>query len=653
MKPGLVILTIGKYVNILLPCLTLKNSYDIITWQLYYGKNYRGVFMQTISFKDVEICEGFWKQKQTLNKETAIFSVYERFSETGRFDAFNFDWVEGQPNKPHFFWDSDVAKWIEGAAYILQKEKNPKLEAMVDEVVDKIAEHQDKNGYFNIYFTVVEPEKRFSNRDCHELYCAGHLTEAAIAYYDATGKDKMLKCMCRYMDLIEKVFVKEHSASFTTPGHEEIELALVRLYHCTGERRYLELSEFFINNRGAKEEILGNDWTEQNYYQSHKPCREQHTAQGHSVRACYLYSGMADIALECSDKELKTACKDIFDDIYTHKLYITGGIGQSSYGEAFTVPYDLQNDRAYTETCAAIALVYFAHRMQKLELDSRYGDVIEKAIYNGILSGISLDGKSFFYENPLEIILSENKRNVSVKNKSERHPITQRVEVFNCSCCPPNLNRFIASIGDYIYGADDDTIYIHQYISSTALINEQKISMQSGFPYDGKINISIKNGKTLALRIPSYSRNKFSININGKQVTPIIKNGYAFVNTEKNAEITLTLDISPKKVFANGLVSRDAGKCAIVAGPLVYCAEGKDNGNYLRQFRIPDTPDFSFEKNGDTGTIDIIVKAEKAVASDELYSFEKKYEKCDLHLIPYFAFANRGEWDMAVWLVSI
>jgi len=611
------------------------------------------IFLNNISFSDVRLLDGFWKQKHKLNSDTTIFSVYDRFKETGRFDAFNFDWVEGKPNKPHFFWDSDVAKWIEGAANILQKEKNPRLEEIVDDVVDKIAEHQDENGYFNIYFTVIEPGKRFSNRDCHELYCAGHLTEAAVAYYKATGKDKMLKCMCRYIDYIEKVFVKEKSAAFVTPGHEEIELALVRLYHCTGEKRYLELSKFFIDNRGQTEEKLGNDWTTQRYYQSDKPCREQFTAEGHSVRACYLYSGMADIAIEYDDKELQNACEQLFDDIYNHKLYITGGVGQSSYGEAFTIPYDLQNDRAYTETCAAIALVFFASRMQKLKLDSRFGDVIEKAIYNGILSGISLDGKSFFYENPLEIILSENNRNVFLDINKERHPITQRVEVFSCSCCPPNLNRFLSSIGDYIYGVENDTVFVHQYISSETKINDTEISMISGFPYDGKVKINVKNASTFAFRIPPYSRNNFEIILNGKKIIPTVKSGYAFVEVKGEADIIIDIDVSPKKIFANGLVDRDAGKCAIVAGPIVYCAEGKDNGNHLRQFRIPDKLEYSFIKNEEIGTTDLIVKAEKTANIKDLYSFEKTYTEDKLHLIPYFAFANRGECDMAVWLISV
>ncbi|MCQ2479566.1 MAG: glycoside hydrolase family 127 protein [Clostridia bacterium] len=610
--------------------------------------------IKQVSFRDVNILDGFWKDRQKLNHDVTIHSVRDRFKDTGRFEAFKFNWEEGKPNKPHFFWDSDVAKWLESVAYIIEKEPDPLLESQVDEVVDLIEKYQEENGYFNIYFTVCEPDKRFSNRDWHELYCAGHLMEAAVAYYNATGKDKFLKCMCKYADLIEKIFKIEDSAAFHTPGHEEIELALVKLYHCTGEKRYLDLSKHFVDKRGCEREVPESHWANDIYYQSEKPCREMTEANGHSVRACYLYAGMADIAREFEDEELKNACKTIFDSIYYKKMYVTAGLGQSYHGEGFTVPYDLQNDVAYTETCASIALVYFASRMQQLELNSKYGDVIERAIYNGILSGVSLDGKSFFYENPLEIMLSEHNRNIFLKNDKERRPITQRLEVFGCSCCPPNITRFIPSIGDYIYGADDETVYVHQFISSDAKINGIDISMKSGYPYDGKISIKIQggNGKMLAFRIPSYSKDSFTALVNGKNAELTIKNGYAFVKLNSETEISITFDISPKKVFANPLVDRDAGKCAILAGPLVYCAEGKDNGSHLRMFRVPETLDYKFSDNAETGTKTLIIKAEKMTASDDLYSFNRTYEETELKLIPYFAFANRGETDMAVWLIS-
>lgn len=603
--------------------------------------------IKQVSFRDVNIGDGFWKDRQKLNHDVTIHAVRDRFTDTGRFEAFKFNWEEGKPNKPHFFWDSDVAKWLESVAYIIEKEPDALLESQVDEVVDLIAEHQEDSGYFNIYFTVCEPDKRFSNRDWHELYCAGHLTEAAVAYYKATGKDKFLKCMCKYIDYIEKIFKIEDSAAFHTPGHEEIELALVKLYHCTGEKRYLELSKHFIDKRGCQPEVPEKFWANPNYYQSDRPCCDQHEAQGHSVRACYLYTGMADIAREYGDEKLKAACMDLFEDIYNRKMYVTAGLGQSYHGEAFTVPYDLQNEQAYTETCASIAFVYFCSRMQQLRLDSRYGDAIERAIYNGILSGVSADGKSFFYENPLEILLSEHGRNNSVRNSDDRHPITQRLEVFGCSCCPPNLTRFISSIGDYIYGKDEDTVYIHQYITSDADIDGVKLSMKSGYPYCGRITVKAENAKKIAFRIPEYTKDNFKISAPYE-----LKDGYAFVDVDGDTQIEAEFDVSPKKVYANPLVDRDAGKCAILAGPIVYCAEGVDNGNHLRMYRIPETLDYKFEKNGEIGTTDMILKAEKLKESENLYSFSREYAPAELSLIPYFAFANRGETDMTVWFIS-
>lgn len=608
--------------------------------------------IKSVPFSEVEIGSGFWQDRQRLNTDVTVHSVRDRFIDTGRFEAFKFNWEEGKPNKPHFFWDSDVAKWIESVGYILQKEENKRLEAEADELIDYIEKNQGEDGYFNIYFTVVAPDKRFSNRDWHELYCAGHLMEAAVAYYNATGKDKLLKCMCRYVDLIEKVFKIEDSAAFHTPGHEEIELALVKLYHCTGEKRYLELSKHFIDRRGCQKEVPDDFWAKDNYYQSHKPCREQFTAEGHSVRACYLYSGMADIAREYDDKELLNACEKIFDDIYYRKMYITAGLGQSHHGEAFTIPYDLQNSNAYTETCAAIAFVLFASRMQNLKLDSRFGDVIERAIYNGALSGVSIDGKCFFYENPLEINLERNRRNVSVTNANERHPITQRVEVFGCSCCPPNVTRFIASIGNYIYGADEDTVYVHQFITSKAKINGTDIEMKSGYPYDGKTVVKICGGKKIAVRIPEYTKENFSILLNGAEAEFEIGNGYAFINVPDCAEIELRFDVSPKAVYSDPRVYEDAGKCAVIAGPIVYCAEGYDNGADLRSFRIPEEIEYKTAENSELGTTDLIVKCEKLEKFNALYSAKRKFTPAELRLIPYFAFANRGDSDMTVWLTA-
>ncbi|MBQ9116931.1 MAG: glycoside hydrolase family 127 protein, partial [Clostridia bacterium] len=384
--------------------------------------------MKTVDFAKTRITGGFWKKKQDMVRNTTVKAVYDRFCDTGRFDAFKFDWKEGMPNKPHIFWDSDVAKWIEGVAYLTEIKREPKLEKIVDETVELIEKNQDENGYFNIYFTVIEPQRRFQTRNDHELYCAGHLMEAAVAYYKATGKRKFLDCMCKYADYIEKRFKIDRDTGFTTPGHEEIELALVRLYEATGEKRYLDLATFFVDERGSKDEPFAN-WANSKYCQAHLPVREQTTAEGHAVRAVYLYCAMADLALRNGDAELKKACETIFSDIIEKKMYITGGIGSSSVGEAFTVAYDLSNLLAYTESCAALGLALFANRMLNMDADSRYSDTIERVLYNGFMSSTSLDGKSFFYENPLEVIPYLHTRDTSKNNRSMHWPQMTRSEV--------------------------------------------------------------------------------------------------------------------------------------------------------------------------------------------------------------------------------
>jgi len=464
--------------------------------------------IRTVDFAKTEITGGFWKKKQELVRRTTVKAVYDRFKDTGRFDAFKFDWKEGMPNKPHIFWDSDVAKWIEGVAYLTETKREPKLEGIVDGVVDLIEKNQDENGYFNIFFTVIAPERRFQTRNDHELYCAGHLMEAAVAYFKATGKRKFLDCMCRYADYIEKRFKIDRDTGFTTPGHEEIELALVRLYECTGEKRYYELAEFFINERGVKQELF-TDWAQSSYCQAHLPVREQTTAEGHAVRAVYLYCAMADIALRNNDAELRRACETIFDDIITKKMYITGGIGSSACGEAFTVPYDLSNLMAYTESCAALGLALFANRMLNIEADSKYSDTVERAIYNGFMSSVSLDGKSFFYENPLEIIPYLHTRDKSNVNRSMHWPKMQRSEVFSCSCCPPNIVRFIPSIANLMYGDDGETLYVHQFMQSRTEIERHGksliIEQKTAYPENGRVKITVSGGSTrIAVRIPGW-----------------------------------------------------------------------------------------------------------------------------------------------------
>jgi DUF1680 family protein len=367
--------------------------------------------MRTLTYDKIDIKGGFWQEKQELIRNVTIWNVYKRFSDTGRFDAFNLDWKEGDPNKPHIFWDSDVAKWLESVAYLTMKKREPELEAIVDDVVDKIEKGRMDDGYFNIHYILFKKDERFTRRKDHELYCLGHLIEAAIAYDKATGKGKFLSLMKDYVSLVRRLFMEEQSAAFATPGHEEIELALVKLYDYTGDRSYLELAEFFVNQRGVNEKGKDpeKDMLGSSYIQSHKPIREQESAEGHSVRAVYLYCAVADLAERLGDDSLKETAERLFNNIINEKMYITGAIGSTRKGEAFEESFLLPNDTAYAETCAALGLALFARRMGLLDRDSKYADTVERVIYNGFLSGLSLDGKSFFYVNSQEIDLEDRK----------------------------------------------------------------------------------------------------------------------------------------------------------------------------------------------------------------------------------------------------
>lgn len=598
----------------------------------------------------VNITDGFWKNRIELNQDVTIYSVMERFKETGRFEAFRFNWTEGSDlPKPHIFWDSDVAKWMESVALIIEKKDNPELRKEVEDLITLMEINQQDDGYFNIAHTVVFPEKRFKIRDNHELYCLGHFIEAAVAWKAATGSDRLIKICDRYIDLVIKVFTADASADFVTPGHEEIELALVKLYRCTGNKKYLDLAVFFINERGIREEYLP-DWCNSSYNQSQLPVRQQKEAMGHAVRACYLYSAMADIAKEIDDNELFDACKAIFDDIVNKKMYITGGIGSSHHGEAFTVAYDLPGDTAYAETCASIGLMMFADRMKDIELDSKYADIVEKEIYNGIISGISLDGKAFFYENPLEVNLIDRKRHTSLKNPDVRLPITRRQEVFGCSCCPPNLTRFFASVANNVFSQDESRIVVHQFMSCTAEFNNMNIIMTTDYPADGKVSISVHNakGKTLLVRIPGWCKNySFSKSF-------IVKHGYAEMQVDSDEfNLVINFVMVPEFIRGNPSVRHLSGKAAVMYGPIVYCVEKCDNPDIEHfQIRLDESsvPTAIYDADYCCNVLSAEVYVPKK--TDDLYyiSEDFKEEKKYVKMIPYFAFANRTECDMAVWL---
>ena len=596
--------------------------------------------MKLIPYNQVNLRSGFFYDKQELNRKTTINAVYDRFTETGRIGSFKMGFPEKDPIQPHYFWDSDVAKWMEGAAYILHKNPDPDLEARVDEIVEDIARNQHEDGYFNIFFTVVQPENRWANRDWHELYCAGHLMEAAVAYAEATGKTKFLSCMEKYADYIAKVFMEDHAAAFDTPGHEEIELALVKLYRHTGKKRYLDLAAYFVNTRGTED-----DRKRVAYNQSHLPVREQTDAVGHAVRAVYLYTGMAYLAAETGDQTLMDACHTLWKDVTEQKMYVTGGLGSTYIGEAFTTPFDLPPDQAYTETCAGIALCFFSRGMQALDNDARYADVLERALYNGVLSGLSTDGAQFFYENPLEINLSE--RFTSAWG-ARRFPAHRRVACFGCSCCPPNVNRLLPTLGGYVYGLDGDTLYINQFADSDMTDGEITAEITTAYPLNGAVTVTAKGVGKLAIRIPAWC-DSFTLS---KDYT--LEKGYALVDND-GTPVTVTFDLTPRKVWADPRVLRAAGQAAVMMGPVVYCAEGVDNGEReLHNYILPAALTAAAEQNSEYGLPTLTVPCAKRVQDGgTLYRNQPpKTEAATLRLIPYYAFANRAETDMRVWFLS-
>jgi len=591
--------------------------------------------MKLLGLKNVKLEGGFLKDKLDLVRNETVDAVWNRFYETGRVGAYECDPKAEFP--AHVFWDSDVIKWAEGAAYYLGLEYDKELDDKINMLAELMEKNAFEDGYYNCYYAVHPELTRFTNRNNHELYCAGHLFEAAVAYYEATGNDRLIKISSKYVDCITKIFMEEKGASFTTPGHQEIELALLRLYDVTGDEKYLDLARFFLVMRGH-----GIKEDKGQYNQSHVPVVSMDEAVGHSVRACYLYSGMADYAAVADDTPMAVACKRLFDNIAKKKMYITGGIGSTKLGEAFTEAYDLPNDLAYAETCASIALLFFATRMQRLQNDSKYADVAERALYNGVMSGLSLDGVSFFYTNPLEINM-RNRSRYKANVVPEAFPITQRKRVFGCSCCPPNIVRLMPSLAAYAYGVDGDTLYVNQYMDSSVDLDGMKVKVTTVYPVNGNIKISASGTKRIALRIPDWCK---SFTLDSEYT---MQNGYAVV--ENPSELTLVLDMPVRFVKANPKIAACRGKVAVMRGPIVYCAERVDNNFDIFSFFAGEKSDVTVgEAYGGLPTVEFTghtVECDDVLYSD---SFEPERTPRRIKLIPYYAFANRGESDMAVWL---
>ena len=593
--------------------------------------------MKHLHFSDTHIKGGFWKYYSDMVRNVTAKAVYDRFWETGRFDAFRCDWEEGMKNRPHRFWDSDVAKWIEGVAYLNEIKREPEFEKIADETIELIEKNQYENGYFNSYYIRIEPDNIFKNRDGHELYTTGHLIEAAIAYDKATGKDKFLKCMIKNVDHIYKVFVEDKSAAFNTPGHQEIELALLKLYDYTKYEKALSLAQYFIENRGKFE----NDKVSHND-QTMIPLRELKEVDGHCVRAGYLFAAMAKLANLTHDEKLFKVCDNLFNDITEKKMSITGGIGYhrfKNFAEAFSYAYDLPNLSAYNETCASIALALFAHEMLEAKIDSKYADIIELINFNGFISGVSLSGDEFFYSNPLEIDLKKHYRDREFQGPS------QRVKVFECSCCPPNVVRMLSSIQRFMYSQDENVVYCHQFADSETKLNIKGINavliQKTDYPYSGKIDFTVKGADIkLKIRIPSWCT----------EFEGTKENGYITVDLKEGESFILNLPMNIHFIEANPNVQDNSGRYALMRGPVVYCMEGIDNGENLRDITILENGESEIIKDEYFPAPVILIDGERRENVNSLYKIkDNKRIKIKAKFIPYLGYENRGDTDMIIW----
>lgn len=577
------------------------------------------------------------------------------------------------------FQDTDVAKWLEAVGFVLSMERDAELEKLADETIELIGRAQQKDGYLNTYFTIKEPKLRWTNlTEGHELYTAGHLIEAAVAYYEATGKDHFLQIMSRFADLICEVFGTEEGKIHGYPGHQEIELALIKLYRVTGVRKYLELAKYFIEARGQGEnyflkEMKGEQYKnifpefkpyDPKYSQSHLPVRQQKSAEGHAVRAVYMYCAMADLAEEYQDEELLECCKTLWNNITEKRMYLTGSIGSSGLLERFTADYDLPNDCNYSETCASIGLALFSKRMAENQKDAGYMEVVERALYNTLLSGIALDGKSFFYVNPLEV-WPDN----CLDRTSKEHVKPVRQKWFGVACCPPNIARTLASLGQYIYFQEDDRVYTNLYIANQAEVTLNgvpvNIALEGNYPWENSVQVKIAAEKevhgSLAFRVPAYAKSvKFSKNGEEIKNYPLEK-GYAIIEADfKNDVISIEFEIVPEFVHSNPLVRANSGKVALMKGPLVYCLEEADNGDNLASVFVDSSCELKevYDQQLFSGT-GVLTFAGKKLSSTgwengALYqSVKAEFEDVMLKAIPYCYWNNRGKGEMLVWMKEL
>jgi len=627
-------------------------------------------YFKPVPFERVSFRSGFWAERQRKLKETTIFDQYDKIDRRRQFDAFRLRWERGVDPKPHFFWDSDVYKWLEAASYCLALGRDEQLDGMVDAVVDLVASAQQPDGYINLYYTMIEPDKKWTDlMDTHELYCAGHLMEAAVAHFRATGKRKLLETACRFADLIDAKLGPEPGKKRGYDGHQEVELALYKLYETTGDEKYLRLSRFFITERGARPlyyateyENRGDvpefadyriqnkikDWRE--YYQVHKPVWEQDEVVGHAVRVMYFCAGMADVARATGDERLWNVCKGLWQNLTTKRMYITGAAGNSHHNEGFTKDYDLPNDTGYCETCASIGFVFWNHRMLQNELDGAYADALERSLYNGALSGISLDGRSYFYMNPLA-------------SDGAYH----RAPWQGCACCPPNVARLIGSLGQYVYGFDGRDIAVHLWADSEATVYRNgkaiRVTQSTHYPWDANVTIQLGMEESAAfslkVRIPSWVEGT-QATVNGSVVAcDDLASGYLVLNRTWNDGdvVELRAAMPVRRVYAHPEIVGNVGRVALQRGPIVYCFEACDQPDAEpERLSISASAPLSSEFREDVlGGVALVkgkaYQIDREAWGGELYGAGRPVLRpYAFTAVPYFAWDNRAPGKMAVWL---
>lgn len=642
--------------------------------------------LHPVDLKKIHINDAFWSKHVSLVKEVVIPYQWDAINDRIK-DAepshslMNFKIAAGLCEGEFYgavFQDTDVAKWLEAVGFSLAAQKDEALERTADEVIDIIAKAQCEDGYLNTYFTIKEPGKRWGDLcEGHELYTAGHMMEAAVAYYLGTGKQKFLEVMVRFADLICDTFGVQEGKIHGYPGHQEVEIGLIKLYQVTGERRYLEQAKYFIDARGVGENYFLKELNrpgfsyifpefkdyEPIYSQSHLPVRGQRIAEGHAVRAMYMYSAMADLAEACEDETLMEACCTLWDNMTQKRMYITGSIGSSGILERFTTDYDLPNDCNYSESCASIGMAMFGQRMGNITGEAKYYDVVERALYNTVLAGIALDGKSFFYVNPLEV-WPDN----CIPRTSREHVKPVRQKWFGVACCPPNIARTLASLGQYIYGADQNSLYVNLFISNQTSVDlggrEISVQMQTRFPWDMSVDIACKgvpaSGIRLAVRIPDYA-GSFTVTKAGTQ-QPLAfsrEKGYAVISLTEDAGLRIEMDAKARFVRSNPLVRADSGKVALVRGPIVYCLEEVDNGPNLAAVYVDSGTEIKEEKWDLMGEITGLTLSGKRISAkgwgdDELYGLHPVvWEDVKLKAVPYAYWNNRGTGEMIVWVKEL